>query len=204
MPSGGESILVIHDGGPASLVACLICPDPALATAWFSPLASPAQASRLNSAQRQVDLLGLDSLVTAPRSDAAASGRKPPLAVSRMLLQAAAEGVARGCSRVVWPVHAGADLDSAADAADLELQLTRAIAIDAPGPTTPPRFDTPLLDLTDSQLAELGRDLDAPFESAWWCQRDGSAPCGGCAECTRWRTALARLGAPRTVAAPLG
>jgi len=197
MPSAGESLLVIHDGGPAALVACLLCPDPSRVVAWFSPLAPSAQASRLAAAQRQVDLLGLDSLVTPQRAEAALGSRRQPMATARALIQAASEALSRGCSRIVWPIHSGADLDAASDAGDLALLLTRTIAIEAAGPVTPPRIDTPLLDCTDTQLAELGRDLDAPFEASWWCQRDGSTPCGGCAECTRWRTALARLAASR-------
>lgn len=193
MRVSGETVLVINDGSPEALVASLICPDPASVIAWAPPHLPSAKKSRLQTAQRQVDMLGLDSLITPGGSDGAMSDRQgAPLPTTWTLLQAVSTAVSRGCARVIWPIRCGEDLDRGADAADRALLLSRLVAIDAGPGEAPVRIETPLLDLTLEQLLELARELDAPIEASWWCQQDGSAPCGGCSACTQWRRALAR------------
>jgi len=192
MRVSGETVLVIHDGSPEALVASLICPDPGRVVAWVPPYLSSAKKSRMETVKRQVDLLGLDSLITPGGQDATGERMAAPFHATWTLLQAASTAASRGCGRVVWPVRCGEDLDAGAEAADRALLISRLIAIDAAAGETPVRIETPLLDLTLDQLLDLARELDAPLESSWWCQRDGSTPCGGCSACTRWRTAIAR------------
>jgi len=189
----GETVLVIHDGSPEALVASLICPDPACVVAWFPPHLPSARNSRMQTVKRQVDLLGLDSLITPGGSDTATGDRQAAqFVMTWTLLQAVSAAATRGCGRVVWPIRCGENLDEGADAADRALLLSRLISIDTAAGDVPVRIDTPLLDLTLDQLLELARELDAPLEASWWCQRDGSTPCGGCSACTQWRTAFAR------------
>ncbi|MCB9848972.1 MAG: 7-cyano-7-deazaguanine synthase [Phycisphaeraceae bacterium] len=193
MQVSGETVLVIHDGSPEALVASLICPDPSCVVAWIPPYLPTARKSRMQTVKRQVDLLGLDSLITPGASDIGASDRHAgPYVRTWTLLQAVTTAASRGCGRVVWPVRCGDDFNQGVEAADRTLLLSRLISIDTEAGATPVRIDTPLLDLTIDQLLELARDLDAPLEASWWCQREGSTPCGGCSACTTWRTAVAR------------
>lgn len=193
MRVSGENVLVIHDGSPEALVSCLVCPDPGQVVAWFHPFVSSARTSRMNAAKRQVDLLGLDSLITPGGSESAAADRQGgQFLETLMLLQAVSAASARGCGKVIWPIRLGEDLDNASIAADRGLLISRLVTIDSTVGASPVRIETPLLDLTLEQMLELAGDLDAPIEASWWCQRDGSTPCGGCSACTQWRTAIAR------------
>jgi len=193
MRISGDTVLVIHDGSPEALVASLICPDPGSVVAWIPPFLPSAMSSRMQTVKRQVDLLGLNSLITPGGSDALTGDRKPgPHHATWTLLQAASMAASRGCGRVVWPIRCGEDIDLGSEAADRALLISRLISMDSGAGETPVRIETPLLDLTLEQLLELARELDAPLEASWWCQRDGSTPCGGCSSCTQWRTAIAR------------
>jgi len=193
MHVSGESVLVIHDGSPEALIACLICPDPGSVVAWVPPHLPSANGSRMQTVKRQVDLLGLDSLITPGGSESATSDRQTaPHQKTWTLLQAVSAAASRGCARVVWPIRSGEDLDKGAEAADRALLLARLVAIDTGPGESPVRIETPLLDLTLDQLLDLAKELDAPIDASWWCQREGSTPCGGCSACTQWRTAIAR------------
>ena len=100
----GETVLVIHDGSPEALVASLICPDPGCVMAWFPPHLPTARNSRMQTVKRQVDLLGLDSLITPGGSDSGAGDRQAsPFVKTLMLLQAVTAAASLGCGRVVWP-----------------------------------------------------------------------------------------------------
>jgi 7-cyano-7-deazaguanine synthase in queuosine biosynthesis len=46
-------------------------------------------------------------------------------------------------------------------------------------------METPLLELTDLQLLELGTHMQVPWNLAWSCDFGGESPCMACAGC--WR-----------------
>ena len=204
-------VMVIDDGGVAALVACCLCSDPARVTPYAAPGPGPSAPSRLEAVKRRAELLGLGDPVLAPRaprekpSDSPSpSGETDERALATdLLLQAGRESVRRGLRRLVWPVSCGADLE------DMEREIERArlverlVNLDAPlgDGSSALRLETPLIDLTDRQIAELATDLDAPLDVAWWCRKDGPAPCGRCGGCHRWEAAL---GQARAVVRPRG
>lgn len=168
-----------------------------------APAGTPGSAA----AARQADLSGL--LVV--QSDEC--GQVESLS-SVALLRAADVAVARGLSRVVWPVHLGGGSSSEpmTTAADRAAQVAQLALLDLPragGPRTL-EIETPLLELSDAQVLELALDLDAPlprplggaqgFRAAggacWWCDRtprpgtEGTM-CGSCTACRRWGRAWA-------------
>jgi 7-cyano-7-deazaguanine synthase in queuosine biosynthesis len=106
---------------------------------------------------------------------------------------------------VLWPVHCGADLEAMDRALARARLVERLVNLDLPAgeeDEPPLRIETPLLDLSDRQIAELAADLDAPLDVCWWCLKDGPAPCGRCGGCHRWEPALRETrGAWRTAAA---
>jgi len=195
-PHSDRAILIISDGGPASLAAGLLCEDAASSMLWVPPGLPSPRALRLDAVRRQADLLGFP----VP-AEAAQQSLEPPLATPRMLLDAAAEAGRRGCSRVVWPAHHGDDLDAMALAADQAALVTHLTRLE-PGPAhAAASIHTPFLDLTDNQLIDLARDLDLPADACWWCEREGDGPCGRCDACRRWRP-LTEAG--RRTTAPVG
>jgi len=200
-------VIVLDDGGVASLVAECLCEEPPRVTPFAAVGGGVAASSRVDAVKRRAELLGLAPPVTGhvPKPAAAKQdGAAPPHALDEramttdQLLRAGREAVGLGVRTLIWPVHCGIDLEA------MERELARArlverlVNLDAPrvgtetggGSEPAVRLETPLLDLTDQQIAELARDLDAPLETAWWCLKDGPAPCGRCAGCRRWEAVL--------------
>lgn len=123
-----------------------------------------------------------------------------------MLISAAAAAAEAGLGRVIWPIHAGPnpelDLDALADICDRALLVSQLATIDLPRAVSGNslraiKIETPYADFTDAELLELALDLDAPLGACWWCRSESStesqSPCGACAECVRWRQALAAI-----------
>ena len=44
-------------------------------------------------------------------------------------------------------------------------------------------IETPIIDLSKAEIAELGVRLKAPLEDTWSCYEGGEVPCGGCDSC---------------------
>ncbi|TVQ30082.1 MAG: hypothetical protein EA376_14075 [Phycisphaeraceae bacterium] len=180
-----RAILIIDDGAPASLAACLLCEDTASSLLWIPQDLPAPRSPRIEAVRRHADLLGF------PAPLEAAEHPQPPLAIPRMLLAAASEAGRRGCPRVIWPIHHGDDLDDMARAADQAALLTHLARLEGDSPAhTPVSIHTPFLDLTDDQLIDLARDLDLPAEACWWCERESPEPCARCDSCRRWSPLL--------------
>lgn len=182
-----DRTLVISDGGLGSLVACAAAHEASAiakadrsgmrpAIAWTAPTATEGGALIVEAVERQASTYGLKAVIQlAPVSVlSGARARWPGLAASTMLIQAAAEAVEQECDRVVWPVHFGGadgqrDIERIALAVDRALLITRIMGIDAGEHSRPAlRIETPYVDLTDQQIADLALDLDAPVETCWW------------------------------------
>jgi hypothetical protein len=113
--------------------------------------------------------------------------------------------VRKGCDTVVWPVQCagpsadrdddGLDLDWIARAADKAVLVSRLVAVDADAHHKPGvRIETPYLDVTDHQLADLAAEMELPMRACWWwtiSRRDGEQ---AMAERERWLRALAFVG----------
>jgi hypothetical protein len=101
-----------------------------------------------------------------------------------------------GCQRVVWPVSAGEgeaiDIDRLSNITDRALVASKlaslcSVARVAMGIS----LETPLVDLTDSQLAELALDADAPLDTVWWWHAKSPEEAR---ERTRWKRTLDAAG----------
>lgn len=181
---------MIDDGGVAALVACCLATEPSRVTPFAAPSAGAGASSRIDASLRRADLLGMSTAIVRPAGDT--PSEDPFAETTARLLDAGRQGVRSGVGVVIWPVHLGIDVDA------MERELARArlverlVSLDAPGGLDTPsqRIETPLLDLTDDQIAALARDLDAPLDTAWWCVNGGAAPCGRCGSCRRWESVL--------------
>lgn len=137
-------------------------------------------------------------MVTGPLQ-AAATG----LAASLMLMAAGDEAVRRGIGRVVWPVQFGAMDDArrlaqVGGAFDRSLLAARLLSVDARQASgRGVLIHTPFAELLDNQLLDLAADMDAPVGTAWWCENQTEPqqpPCGKCAACLRWLSAMKHAG----------
>ncbi len=218
MTISADPALVITDGGLAGLLACFIegvcrpaakldrnagAAGPAHSAAWFAIAADQVgqRDARRTAARRAAQLAHLSELVewdgptATPALDARARGEER----SKLLIAAGHEALRRGLSRVVWPIQLGgpgggdgarepssAWLDSVADACDRAVVCSRLLSLDCEGEGL--TIQTPFVDFTDAQLADLAGDVDLPVEAAYY----GSTE----ADSERWRKALAFAGLP--------
>lgn len=210
MPTRAERICVIHDGGLPALVACLMADDPGQVVAWCPPVGSRWEAAGIGgdeeitpihrrAAERQGELLGLARVSFAePRSAANIHPAGPALEATAMLLAAAMEAVAEGCTALIWPICCGGDLGALAAAAEKASLISRLVQLDLhtsrlprpPAGAPELSVETPFADLTPGQIAELALDLDAPAHACWWRLPGAEQTPGGREARAAWHGAL--------------
>lgn len=154
-----------------------------------------SRAMALDAVRVQADIFGIEVLQRDwLGSDGSGAGQ------SRALLAAAQTAAELGIRRVLWAVQypligAEPDLDRIAATVDRCLLVSRLVSLDLwdhPSPSVPEvRVETPLVDLSDGQLADLALDLGAPIMSAWWMAGVGEP---SQREQHRWLPLLAELG----------
>lgn len=202
-PDFAPPCLIVADGSIATLVAVwreAVCrpgggSEGGKPLLW-APAGLPSVAQGANA--RFAQLAGLTEVVTGPLQ-AAATG----LAASLMLMAAGDEAVRRGIGRVVWPVQFGAMDDArrlaqVGGAFDRSLLAARLLSVDARQASgRGVLIHTPFAELLDNQLLDLAADMDAPVGTAWWCENQTEPqqpPCGKCAACLRWLSAMKHAG----------
>jgi hypothetical protein len=187
---------------------------------WFAVTSDQAsqREARLAAARHAASLARISTLIEwSPGPDERPSGSPGSVGRkslgperSRLLMAAGAEAIRHGLARIVWPVQLGgagiddasgqepgaAWLDAIADTSDRALVCSRLLSLDLPGATDMAdgglTIQTPFVDFTDAQIADLAADVDLPVEAAFL----GSAE----AERSRWRVALAKAGIPMPAA----
>jgi len=141
-----------------------------------------------------------DRAPTAEASDARDFEEVEPFRVALRLTAAYALTLRRQWSRLVYPASFNADVAAIAALTD-ETLLARQLILASPEAAqtldpqrTAPWIDTPLAELTDRQIIELGAQLDTPWHLAWDCKVRGAAPCRACAACRRRQKAFVEAG----------
>ncbi|MGQ0628538.1 MAG: hypothetical protein ACT4PL_10620 [Phycisphaerales bacterium] len=185
----GDPALIIVDGGLASLLAATVetmgrgpggasgddGPAPALYLA-LPPSLEAERPWRRRAAARIAEVCQIaEPIETAPLPPA----RTPGQATSALLLAAGAAAIERGLCRIVWPTVLGSSLggdkeavlNAVADATDRACAAARLVGLD--GPEEGMVIQTPFVDFTREQLADLAADLDLPL-GACWLGRPGS------------------------------
>ncbi len=195
-------VLVLTDGDLPSLVAAASAAeqavgvtDPAKRPILLPFAASAGQLTAIAAQARALALSVLPAIAAAhPSSDGEAQSHD---------LLAALYGAARaGIDTVLWPVSAATgetvDVDLASTLADRALLVGRLVALDESHHARPSvRLETPYLDLTDTQLADLAADLAVPLNTVWWW---GSSNGDAARARARWSEALTAAGWPLVTA----
>lgn len=160
-----------------------------------------APAGRAAAVLRQADHFNLGEVIEIEDSLVWHQSANPPAAIAvptshpvavpaarlalsrgRRLLAAIAQASLLQAARVVDPCQYNGDFDAITRASEqiiLAQHLARLENPDAPS------IDTPLAEMTDRQLVELGVHLGVAWEMAWSCDLDGASPCGDCTGCRR-------------------
>lgn len=201
---GNLGVLVIADGGVASLLACASLADGRLPGATSdNPSASPValwtprldpdtHGRRAAAVGAQADLYGFRVLHDA--FPALPSHPADDEALNHALLRAGSLARANGAATVIWPATAGPDgrggpdLDRIAGIVDRALLVSRLASI---GSARPVEIRTPYADIPDPGLADLVLDMDLPIWTCWWAVEQPPADAAAAAELDHW-TALLR------------
>lgn len=206
---------MLSDGSLASLVACAIACDhddtpPSVMLARVGDAFDRARQSAVAEQCERYDLARVElagECVVDPAS--------PGPGLSSSMLAIAHGAVAHGHDRVIWPVHLGLptlqsgpierthddepetdrpeDLDALADLCDRAVLAARLASLDA-DPRAQLTIDTPLIDLSDSQLGELALDLAVPVTTCWWWNPGKAGDHLPARLYRRWTAALHELG----------
>lgn len=109
----------------------------------------------------------------------------------QLLTIALAQAAELGVSRIVWPAQVDADFDRCAALTEQAVLLQTAARHEFEHAA---EIESPLLELDDQQVIELGGQLEVPWETAWSCLLQGDHPCRVCAACRRRHTAFDAAG----------
>lgn len=161
------AVLLSSGDLPALVCARLLAEE----GATFGIRAMPHHEQALAAIHAQAELL-----------EAPILGVSNPADPSTLLLAAARHAAAAGATRLIWPIAVDADLDQLTTEADRAVLISRLIALEPDlGPAAGAgRFEvqTPLLDLSDAQVAEVAIDLDVPVWRCWWWPATGAGRTG--------------------------
>jgi len=205
-------LVVMHNGGIRSLVAAalLLSDDPApRLTLVHIDDGREARLTRRNFMRRQAEALKINRIteLTIPHLFGHGYGRAPDggplgqLTRPQLLLAALAEARYQQAEAVVWPISVNGDATEGAQATEQAL-LCEHLALNEA--ESAPRIETPLAEMTDQQVIELGGQLDCDFSLAWSCSRPGETPCQACGACRRRSQAFEMAGVIDPLLEPAG
>ena len=133
--------------------------------------------------------------IELPDAKSGARGRggrtASPLRRPGILLAALDCAIQLGATRLVWPGQFDGNHDQIATASE-QLILIQHLAQLAYDPI--PTIETPLLELSDLQLLDLGTHMQVIWDLAWSCDLAGESPCMACAGCRRRHAAFEEAG----------
>lgn len=203
--------LILSDGGLASLIACAIACERACTDNAGSTCVMLVRAGDAFDAARNAAVVAQCVEYDLPRAEVTSELVLPADAggedLTRGLLEVAFGSLREGITRIIWPLHLGCpedeelgetgevdhSLDDLADRVDRALLVARLASLDAPRGSEV-QIETPLIDLTDQQLGELGLDLAVPVELCWWWGPGKAGDQLPARLYRRWTTALRQIG----------
>src|SRR6185369_15642885 len=172
----------------------------------------PTAAMRREHVRRQAEHFNVADVIALPlphlqsgtgfadqqRTDAATG-----LLRTQVMLTAMAQAAVLGATRLIYPAQANGDFDALARATESLVLLRHLASLEVAKPKTDvPLIESPLLELSDQQLVELGNQLGVPWELAWTCTVGADAQCKVCPACRRRLRAFQLANTPDPVTRP--
>ncbi|MFW5682955.1 MAG: 7-cyano-7-deazaguanine synthase [Phycisphaeraceae bacterium] len=222
MPANStKQTVVLSSGGLRGLIALALVqqePERQRITLLRIDDGRPSRRRGADAAARQAEGFGaahsvelsLTHIYASPHGHKAPAHREtsaqaaaPPLAADQVLLAAAAFARRLRCDRLVYPASYGLESERLSRATE------RLLLIEQLAATTPPeaageenetdevfslQIETPLFDLSDQQVVELGGQLGVDFSMSWSCMQDAARPCQQCRACKRRKVAFDKAG----------
>ena len=192
----------MHNGGIRSLVAAtlLLSDDPApRLTIVHIDDGREARLTRRNYMRKQALALKITRIteLAIPHLFGHGYGRAPDggplgqLTRPQLLLASIAEARYQQAEAVVWPVSVNGIAALGAQATEQAILCEHLAQSEA---ESSPRIETPLAEMTDQQIIELGGQLGCDFSLAWSCTRPGERPCQACGACRQRSQAFEKAG----------
>jgi hypothetical protein len=195
-------LVVLNNGGIRSLVACALLlgdePAPRLTLVHIDD-GRDARLARRNFMRKQSLALKISRVteLAIPHLFGHGYGRAPDggplgqLTRPQLLLAGIAEARYQQAEAVVWPVSVNGDTGQGALVTEQAVLCEHLAQTEA---ESAPRIETPLAEMTDQQIVEVGAQLGVDFTLAWSCVRPGETPCQACGGCRRRSQAFEKAG----------
>lgn len=207
-------LVVLHNGGLRSLVASALLlsddPPPRLTFVHIDD-GREARGTRKAFVRKQAQALGVTRVteLSAPHLFGHGYGRSPdggPLGMltrPQLLLAAVAEAKHQQAEAVIWPISSNGDIQQVALATEQAVLCQHLAEAEVDEASQTPRIETPLAEMTDQQVIELGGQLGVDWRLAWTCTRPGEKPCMACSGCRRRGQAFENAGIVDTLLEPM-
>ena len=195
-------LVVLNNGGIRSLVASSLLlsdePAPRLTLVHIDD-GRDARLTRRSYMRKQalalritrVTELGIPHLFGHGYGRAPDGGPLGQLTRPQLLLAAIAEARYQQAEAVVWPISVNSDPNLGALATEQAVLCEHLAQCES---ESAPRIETPLAEMSDQQVIELGGQLGCDFALAWSCARAGETPCQACGGCRRRAQAFDKAG----------
>ena len=112
----------------------------------------------------------------------------PPLLRPRVVMLGLAHAIVMEAKCLIWPAQFNDAFDDCAQVTEQAVLMQTLAQLDYGHEV--PEIETPLLELDDQQVIELGAQLEVPWELAWTCLLHGESPCRVCDACQCRRAAF--------------
>ena len=109
----------------------------------------------------------------------------------QFLLAALAQARYLQAEVVIWPCAYNQDFNAISKTLETILHVEQLAALES---VPMPQIQTPLLELSDRQIIELGVQLKTPFQYAYSCLTQNPNPCRACTSCVRRKQAFKEAG----------
>jgi 7-cyano-7-deazaguanine synthase len=192
--------VILSAGGLRSLVATAVtlsggADQAAKVALLFFADGRPTAARRREHVRRQAQHFGITQVleIEAPHLQDPPSlepnrpAPPPALVRPQVLLAGVAHAVQVGAAQLIWPAQANGQFAAVSRASEQVVLVQHLAQLEA---AELPAIRTPLLELTDQQVIELGGKLEVPWHLAWTCQTLGDRPCRLCPACRSRRQAF--------------
>ncbi|MCX5662040.1 MAG: 7-cyano-7-deazaguanine synthase [Planctomycetota bacterium] len=197
-----SSVVILGSGGLRSLVAAAVVLSHAEKVKLIAVHIKDGRENadvRLEHARRQADHFKISQRIELElphlQPEAGLQGKPGPagsqLVRPQILLAGMAQALELKAGRLVWPAQFDGDYAAIARSTEQTVLTQHLAQLEHP---QVPAVETPMLELTDVQMLELGAQLDVPWQLAWSCLSGGPRPCQACVACRRRRTSFEHAG----------
>jgi len=185
----------METGDLPSLLAVMMQTTPGEVRLWIGRYSHERTYPR-EWADARCDAFGLGSASLIDLGPLLDEGARDGLsAEGPRLLRAAADALAIGARRLVWPVVVGPDPDDAGTILELASAVADVATIGVAGPDDLV-IDAPFVDRELWELVDLAQDMAAPLALVRPCHDARRSACGTCSNCAPWRRAFEAAAVP--------